>query len=351
MSAPASLQASSIFAVRETAESGRGVYATQFIPKGTLLFETAEIAASVVYREYWKEVCAQCFKYDRGRNWKIRDQTAGHAFCSEECQTIWKNDTVNDEAASIAIEGLGKTAKQGSSDTDEDPAHSLPRPTTQEIDAAWAEAEETATKIRNARSSAKPSKPERRLLSQILATPPIRDVITYQLPALLTIANSPSLWSDVLILESEAIPYISPADLKFQITSYHHLLACAPLPLLDHITADNIRTLAAKSSHNVFNIWSQDLDDGGSGGSECLGYGLWTAASYWNHSCGPNIRKRRNGRTWMFWAERDVQEGEALCISYLGGDERDMTRQERRTKLKEHWKFDCACKRCDEEAK
>ncbi|KAH0017121.1 hypothetical protein KCU78_g7626, partial [Aureobasidium melanogenum] len=61
MSAPASLHASIIFAVRETAESGRGVYATQFIPKGTLLFETAEIAASVIYREYWKEVCSQCF--------------------------------------------------------------------------------------------------------------------------------------------------------------------------------------------------------------------------------------------------------------------------------------------------
>ncbi|KAH0023919.1 hypothetical protein KCU78_g5247, partial [Aureobasidium melanogenum] len=61
MSAPASLHASTIFAVRETAESGRGVYATQFIPKGTLLFETAEIAASVIYREYWKEVCSQCF--------------------------------------------------------------------------------------------------------------------------------------------------------------------------------------------------------------------------------------------------------------------------------------------------
>ncbi|KAG9564882.1 SET domain-containing protein, partial [Aureobasidium melanogenum] len=350
MSAPASLHASTIFAVRETAESGRGVYATQFIPKGTLLFETAEIAASVIYREYWKEVCSQCFLYDRGRNWRIRDAKAGLAFCSEECQKIWKNDGVNNEEAAIAIEGLGKTGQSNTSDPDEDPEHLLPRPTVQEIDAAWATAEERAMKIRAARTSMKPSKPERRLLTQILATPPIRGVIAYQLPALLTVANSPSLWSDVLILESETMPYISPADLKFQITSYHHLLACAPLSLLDHITASNLRTLAAKSSHNVFNIWSQDLDEDTSGGSECLGYGLWTAASYWNHSCGPNIRKRREGRMWKFWADRDVEVGEALCISYLGGDEKHMTRSERREKLKEHWKFDCACARCQEEA-
>ncbi|KAI5205052.1 GroES-like protein [Aureobasidium subglaciale] len=310
----------------------------------------AEIAASIVYREYWKEVCAQCFKYDRGRNWKIRDAKTGHAFCSDECQVIWKKDIVNDEAASMAIEGLGKTGQSNPSDQDYNPAYNLPRPTIPEIESAWKSAEETATKIRAARLSAKPSKPERRLLTQILAVPPTRDLILYQLPALLTIANSPSLWSDVLILESESAPYTSPADLELQITSYHHLLACAPLPLLEYITAENLRDLAAKSSHNVFNIWSQDLDDGGSGGSECLGYGLWTAASYWNHSCGPNIWKRREGRTWKFWAERDVTEGEALCISYLGGDEKDMTRQERRDKLKEHWKFDCACSRCQEEA-
>ncbi|KEQ90910.1 hypothetical protein AUEXF2481DRAFT_525506 [Aureobasidium subglaciale EXF-2481] len=349
MSAPASLHASPIFAVRETAESGRGVYATQYIPKGTLLFETAEIAASIVYREYWKEVCAQCFQYDRGRNWKIRNAKTGHAFCSENCQVIWQNDVVTDEVASMAIEGLGKPRQSSSSDHDHNPAYDLPRPTIPEIESAWAAAEDTATRIRTARSSAKPSKPERRLLTQILAIPPTRDLILYQLPALLTIANSPSLWADVLILESESAPYTSPADLELQITSYHHLLACAPLPLLGHITAENLRTLAAKSSHNVFNIWSQDLDDGGSGGSECLGYGLWTAASYWNHSCGPNIWKRREGRMWKFWAERDVAEGEALCISYLGGDERDMTRQERRDKLKEHWKFDCACSRCQAE--
>jgi hypothetical protein len=350
MSAPASLHASTIFAVRETAESGRGVYATQFIPEGTLLFETAEIAASVIYREYWKEVCAQCFLYDRGRNWRIRDAKAGLAFCSEECQAIWKNDAVNDEAAAIAIEGLGKPGQSHSTDQDEDLDHLLPRPTMQEIEAAWATAEGIATKIRAARMSAKPSKPERRLLTQVLAIPPVRGVIDYQLPALLTIANSPSLWSDVLILESENMPYISAADLKFQIISYHHLLACAPLPLLDHINATNLRTLAAKSSHNVFNIWSQDLDEDTSGGSECLGYGLWTAASYWNHSCGPNIQKRRDGRTWKFWAERDVEVGDALCISYLGGDEKHMARSERRDKLKEHWKFDCACSRCQDEA-
>lgn len=346
MSAPAALLASPLFSVRETAESGRGVYATQSIPKGTLLFETADVAASVIYREYRKEVCAQCFNYDRGRVWKIRDAKAGTAFCSESCRVIWGEDAVNDEAALTAIEGLGKGGRPGSSDSDDEVAESASRPTAHEIEATWRRAEEKATGIRAARRSSKPSKPERRLLTQVLAVPPLRDTISYQLSGMSTVTQSSPLWSDVLHLESESCPYTSPADLEFHITSYHHLLACAPHTLLDQVTRENLQTLAQKSSHNVFNIWSQDLDDGGSGGSECLGYGLWTAASYWNHSCGPTVRKRRDGRKWKFWAERDVECGEELCISYLGADERDMTRQERRAKLKEHWKFDCACRRC-----
>lgn len=349
MTAPASLLRSPIFSVRETAESGRGVYATQSIPKGTLLFETAEVAASVIYREYRKEVCAQCFRYDRGRNWKIRDAKAGLAFCSESCQEVWYKGDMNDAAAYITVEGLGKIGRAGT-ELDDEFAQEAPRPTVQEIDTAWTEAEDMATRLRNARKCDKPTKPERRLLTQVLAVPPLRDIISYQLSGMLTLAHSPSLWSDVMFLESEALPYTSPADLAFHITCYHHLLASAPRSLLPYITAGSIRTLAHRSSHNVFNIWSQDLDDGGSGGSECMGYGLWTAASYWNHSCGANVRKKRDGRTWKFWADRDVEAGEELCISYLGGDEKEMNRQERREKLREHWKFDCACERCREEA-
>ena len=86
-------------------------------------------------------------------------------------------------------------------------------------------------------------------------------------------------------------------------------------------------------------------------GSEILGFGLWPSASYWNHSCSPNVRKQRHGRAWRFWADRQVETNEELCISYLGGDEKQMSVGQRRERLKSWWGFDCACRKCEVEEK
>lgn len=348
MPPPASLLASPLFAIRETAESGRGIYASTSIQKGTLLFETNEIAAKVVYREYRKEACAQCFKYDRGRDWKLRNPLAGVAFCSQECYIAWHKDDVAHGSLQavtlLAAEGL-KIGKNPRSD-DEDNV----RPTKHEIAAAWDAAEDTAAQIRAARLSNKPSKVERRAVAQALAISPERDILGYLVSGILCTVLEPEMWADVLELADESAPYVSAEYLQMHIISYHHILACCPKELLDHVTAKTLKTLAEKSSHNVFNTWSQDLvtEDGtpAPGGSECLGYGLWPAASYFNHSCDPNVQKRRSGRTWQFWAERDIPAGQELCITYLGGDEWEMTRDERAARLKQNWGFDCACIRC-----
>lgn len=354
---PSSLTASALLEIRETAESGRGVYASQWIPKGTLLLETAEIAAKVIYREYRKEVCTQCFRYDRGRDWKVRHSVAGVVFCSQQCHDDWVKQSGNNEStvatALEALEALGKRGKQV--DEWEDLCETA-RPTKEEIETAWKQAEETATRIRSARCSERPHKSDCRALTQALAAPPLRDILSYLMSGTLNAVLEPNLWNDVFELADDHTPYPSPEALQFYITSYHHILACCPTSLVPGVQSDIVRTLARKSAHNVFNIWSQDptaetgeetsAPGSAAGGSECLGYGLWPAASYFNHSCAPNVRKRRTGNMWQFWADTDVEAGQELCITYLGGDEKDMSREERLAKLKLHWGFPCGCIRC-----
>ncbi|KIK57318.1 hypothetical protein GYMLUDRAFT_172774, partial [Collybiopsis luxurians FD-317 M1] len=60
---------------KSTPYGGRGLFATHFIPKDTLLHTSSSPFASVIYRKYRKEVCADCFAYsfESNRNtWNIK---------------------------------------------------------------------------------------------------------------------------------------------------------------------------------------------------------------------------------------------------------------------------------------
>jgi hypothetical protein len=156
-----------------------------------------------------------------------------------------------------------------------------------------------------------------------------------------TISINPRPWSSVQALASDSRPYKSHAELTSHIHTYHALLSILPLPLLPYVTAATLTTALSRDSHNSFGIRSLNDD-----GCEYFGYGVWPAASYFNHSCDPNVHKRREGRKWIFCARRDVDAGEELCISYLSGEERNMRRGQRLDRLKKFWGFECGCERC-----
>ncbi|EJU03945.1 hypothetical protein DACRYDRAFT_30942, partial [Dacryopinax primogenitus] len=81
--------------------------------------------------------------------------------------------------------------------------------------------------------------------------------------------------------------------------------------------------------------------------SEFLGYGVWPSASYFNHSCQPNIRKDTPGRAWVFQTNRDIGSDEELRISYLGDTApEEMGVDDRRKQLRQTWGFDCDCLLC-----
>lgn len=208
------------------------------------------------------------------------------------------------------------------------------KPWRMEIEDAWREAEE-----RSARSTQGKKADKRHAKTAIDP-----DVLGYLLSSVLSHNRAPKNWqSEVLELALDDEPYRSTHDLATHITSYQHLITLIPEPLLISCTPATCHQAVAAASHNSFGIRSAD-------GEEYMGYALYPDASYFNHSCIPNIAKARVGWEWIFTAEREIGLGEECCITYLGGDEKEMSVAERRARLQEHWGFECICLRCQEES-
>lgn len=375
-----SLPGSIEFAVKDTPVSGRAVFANTELKKGRHLLTTTpglSPLAHVILRPYRKEACAQCFAYDRGREWKIRDAATGTAFCSEECQQVWNShhDALSFEA-SIVVEAHTKLLLKRQRTTKSEELEGADVQTDPDIDAnqhvlnVWKDTEKLATELRNARASSRPTKPQRTVLNKAkdLSTDP--DILTYVLSGVLAAYRShrsitesgsddaqallPSLYS---LAEDSAVFLRTPttlSPLSDYTSTYLVLLAILPRALIPSVTVDLVTNLASRASHNAFSIRPEGTTDGDQSG-EFLGWGVWPEASFFNHSCRPNVKKERRGRIWSFSVDLGqdpevVKEDEQLCITYLGGDERDIGVVERRERLLTQWGFQCQCDRCIEES-
>ncbi|KAK3812993.1 MAG: hypothetical protein J3Q66DRAFT_257634, partial [Benniella sp.] len=102
------------------------------------------------------------------------------------------------------------------------------------------------------------------------------------------------------------------------------------------------RRIAFSEIANSFGIWDPSF--------ELFGYVVYPRASFFNHSCRPNIDKKRRQsgklRQMEYWSARTIEAGEECCISY--GDIL-VSRKERQDKLEEGFFFRCSCVRCQEE--
>lgn len=81
------------------------------------------------------------------------------------------------------------------------------------------------------------------------------------------------------------------------------------------------------------------------------GYSLHVLASYFNHSCQPNVvpMPAYNNEV-TFVSVENIGKGEELTINYIG----TMTNADRATRqrvIRERFHFDCNCARCRAEAK
>lgn len=79
---------------------------------------------------------------------------------------------------------------------------------------------------------------------------------------------------------------------------------------------------------------------------DCIGVSVIPEASYFNHSCLPNLcRVMCDGGIAAFYALREIRKGEPLTICYV--DVQEVSTAERRRTLLTSYRFFCQCKRCN----
>ncbi|RID46486.1 hypothetical protein BRARA_I03142 [Brassica rapa] len=76
---------------------------------------------------------------------------------------------------------------------------------------------------------------------------------------------------------------------------------------------------------------------------EYYGVGLWTLASFMNHSCLPNARRLHVGDYAVVHASRDIKAGEEITFAYFDVLSSPL---EKRKEMAESWGFSCKCSRC-----
>jgi SET and MYND domain-containing protein len=230
---------------------------------------------------------------------------------------------------------------------------------------AWSQAQRTGNVIVRARTGTSASKPERRALREAIEANPDVDILRYLLSGVLNAHKAASeqaisitaqnfqlgcLLPSLVSLMGDPAVYVTNSSLFEYIKAFKTLLAIVPESLLPSVHSDLCHELASRASHNAFSIRPVAAADGTQSG-EFMGWGIWSEASFFNHSCQPNLAKERIGRQYIFRCNNDVAilEGNELTITYLGGDEKDLDVTTRRKHLFEQWSFWCSCSRCVQE--
>ncbi|KAG2133693.1 SET domain-containing protein [Suillus clintonianus] len=349
--------------LRTTLHGGRSLFAMQPIAPGTIIFACEAPFAHVICKDYRREVCAQCFAYAASnsrnigdpRTWSIRSrrETAESAwFCTDGCKIAWESGVTGPMIADVnALLAKAKMAtrrqpKDGHLGYDPIlPNGSTAQITQHQIDKAWADAEEfVSSRARLSSYCSTMNLEDMELeISRLVASAIVqRYVFDHGLAnlAVSSIISTSNPWAEFLGLQSSELsnvrmrPYIFAAHLRL------YAFLCHSLPQHLKPYASMVRGVLARDTGNAFGIWDGDSKD------EMLGWGLWVGASYFNHSCYPNVKKARVGRTMHFTTTRSVETGEELCISYI---DHDQTITQRRQELEDSWFFECRCQRCQSE--
>ena len=106
---------------------------------------------------------------------------------------------------------------------------------------------------------------------------------------------------------------------------------------LDEDVATKVIDIYGIISNNIFELKVE---------GKKLGDGLFLNASRFNHSCVPNTTYEYDPKSEckIVKADCDIDAGEELTLSYT--DPRQL-REERATRLKRGWNFECLCPACD----
>lgn len=359
---------SNLFSVKKTIYGGRGCFANEYIAKGTTIIVADKPVGVSVVRPFRKEVCSWCFNYHDGKTLKHRIEGKIY-FCSAECLHLFDlYDSYHVlRNALLAVEELYLKC-EGEIDDDQVPSvENL----TEEIDARWKEVSDWERMIFGLKQSKR---------SRHYPTVTVEDYaeIKYVLTTLYSLfihqldhdkntndqdkktsdTVSPEISSEYISRDQEVYLFnLLQSSEEEKVQKYPYLLLSytniykfirlvSPKQFLPYVTPTNIRGIIGRNLTNAFGIWSPITEQDEE--REFFGFGVYARASYFNHSCDPNIEKIRTGRTYKFIASKDINVDEELCISY--GIRKSDTVEQRRKCLSE-WFFICGCIRCVKELK
>lgn len=352
MSQPTEIAICELFDVLHT-KYGRACFASRDVPHGTNILTTNTAFGSTILHEFRKEVCATCFHYEYGTYCKLKVPTpqgyngkkfqgAGLWFCSQKCVDEWTQFDV-EEKLTLALETMlvnyqmkVKQNKQITNDEENDMVIN-----NEAIEQAWTTITEWDDKISKMKKSKQANQIPFLNEEEYVAA---RFVIL----VLFHIHTNHSSTPLFEYLQSNELEKISrfPLLLKSQARIYKFLRLSLPEFLQNLLTVESLRLTFGREYGNAFGI-RQITDESSTEEKEFLGYMVSPEASFFNHSCRPNLKKSRCENRMVFTTMRDVKQGEQLCIDYFQISQEQFAYRQKT--LSENWFFQCACDRCSEE--
>lgn len=354
---------------------GRAYVATTDIPQDTLLC-ISEPLATTVSQEWTPETCMWCFHFSYPKKQKVKAVTEDQCkqwnismryfkdffFCSDRCKQLCINsfdhhwDTLLGIYYRIELEFLHEnnslTIKKGSvSSIDESIDIKDDHALSTWLSYAW---DCTTKDVDLYKELDEVDKPMLRLIATCL----VKQLQgSTQFESLFDIQDNELTYFRQLyqnhqlpIVQDNKETYLSilPQPLIDVMALYCTFIrACRyknnHIPTLPHVHHTIFRSIYFRERANSFGLWENGEQEEITDDLELLGYGIYPSAVYFNHSCDPNVLKKRDGRTFKFISKRYIRKGEEACISYGQVDD---SVENRRSRLWEHYHFICQCSRC-----
>lgn len=358
---------SPFFRVSETKYGGRGCFSTAAIPKGTVVFEAKAPLSSTILRDFRKEVCSHCFEYFGGKTLKSRIQKKNVAlyFCADECKTAFLDsdkDGLLVECLLDIEENYQKGLKKPEEPLREPERGHNNENLFREITREWDQVLIWETKLAGMKPSKRANLVPRLSENEYLEVKYVVGALYRNHQRKVSPSDLGPGYLNDLPEEQKRHLELSYFDMlqsneNEKIVKYPYLLysyinifkflkTTAPGVLQPYINQESIKGIIGKYLSNVFGIWS-DVSDFEREDREFFGFGIFPLASFFNHSCGPNMVKSRSRNTLSFTALRDIAVDEEICINY--GYSTNEKVEERRKYLEE-WFFICQCDKCVTEA-
>ncbi|CAF4642058.1 unnamed protein product [Rotaria sp. Silwood2] len=377
---------SSYFSVKPTKYNGRGCFANTDLVQGTIIHECSMPLSSTIARTFRKQVCEFCLEFVHGKTlkFKLMSQTNKKTksmstpasacslalyFCSQTCMEkfialdiddLYRESLLNVER--LFIKGLNQRQYDLEKKKQQEEAE-LKQTKDIElfISQKWQEAEMNCQILLS-----KLKLKQRKNLNNLTYLIPKIDEdeymeIKYIIGILFQMYKRDNCENDKLSsvslssLDLQIFQFIQSNDIE-KIRKYPYLLHSYTnkiykflkfstlRKLQPYIIPSIIRSIIGKRLTNAYGIWSMDDESGGNKVSS--GYSLYPSASFFNHSCNPNVINIEKGRKVIFKLLRNIKKDEELCINYDSFINDDF--EIRQNVLKE-WFFDCLCERCVEE--